>query len=203
MTIETLNQTFSRLAAGKDKVSVEFGPGHRRAIDSAITIDHLPIPTADIVANVDDGLAFIPDGSVDLIYSSHFMEHVKDVGEVLAEFHRILKPGAELKIIVPHHSSPYYYSDYTHKVFWGLYTPFYFSDETFFRRTVPRFYNHLNFKVTDIRLVFGSPFRFRRMFKREFVERLVNLNRYMQELYEEQLCHFIPCYELNITMHKR
>lgn len=199
----TTAELYSSLTRGRDKISIEFGPGHERAISGAITIDHLPIPTADLVANVDDGLSFIPDNSVDLIFSSHFMEHVKDPTAVMREFHRVLKSGGELHTIVPHFSNPYYYSDPTHRTPWGLYTMFYFSKETFYRRTVPAFYNDINFKVTDIRLIFGSPFKWRRMFKRDFIERIFNLNRYMQELFEEQFCNMIPCYEMDIRMRKR
>jgi hypothetical protein len=45
----------------------------------------------------------LPDGSVDHILCSHFLEHVyPDEAEmILTDFHRVLKPGATVHLIVP------------------------------------------------------------------------------------------------------
>jgi predicted SAM-dependent methyltransferase len=44
-----------------------------------------------------------PDGSVDAIFSSHMLEHVRpdDAQFILGECHRVLKPGGTLRVIVP------------------------------------------------------------------------------------------------------
>lgn len=44
-----------------------------------------------------------PDGSVDHILCSHFLEHVyvEEMKEILRDFHRALKPGGTVHIIVP------------------------------------------------------------------------------------------------------
>ena len=44
-----------------------------------------------------------PDGSVDVVYSSHMLEHLtREQGEnLLKECHRVLKPGGLLRVIVP------------------------------------------------------------------------------------------------------
>lgn len=42
-----------------------------------------------------------PDGSFDLIYCSHVLEHIPDDAQALREFWRVLKPGGEAVIIVP------------------------------------------------------------------------------------------------------
>ncbi len=43
------------------------------------------------------------DGSVDFIYSSHFLEHLsrKDAENLLRESYRVLKPGATVRVTVP------------------------------------------------------------------------------------------------------
>ena len=45
----------------------------------------------------------LPEGSVDHILCSHFLEHVfpDEASEILAGFHRVLKPGGTVHVIVP------------------------------------------------------------------------------------------------------
>ena len=47
------------------------------------------------------GLATVPDGSVDFIFSSNVMEHIEDDVEVLRELHGKLRPGGHLALWVP------------------------------------------------------------------------------------------------------
>lgn len=193
---------FLERSRNRDRVILELGPGHKRKYQDSIAIDRVPLKGVDIVADIEQGLGFIPDRSVDLVYSSHFMEHIGNLEHVLREFSRVLKAKGEIIIIVPHFSNPYYYSDYTHKNFWGLYTPFYFSKESFFKRKVPSYYNDLDILVTDIKIRFYSPFMFRNVFKK-VLQFIFNLSRYMQELYEENFCYLFPAYEMRITIIKR
>ena len=46
----------------------------------------------------------------------------------MREITRVLKKNGKANIFVPHFSNPYYYSDYTHKRFLGLYTFYYFVE---------------------------------------------------------------------------
>lgn len=74
----------------------------KRHIPGFVHIDAIDYPHVDHVATIDN-LSFIPNNSVDLIYNCHVLEHFKrrDVGRVLSEWHRVLKPGALLRISVP------------------------------------------------------------------------------------------------------
>ncbi len=47
-------------------------------------------------------LANFEDGSVDIVYSSHSLEHAYEPAKVLAEFHRILQPAGALFIVLPY-----------------------------------------------------------------------------------------------------
>ena len=195
------NVTFLELSQGLERVVIELGPGYKKKYPEAIGIDQVKLPGVDIVADVQQGLAFIPDDSVDLIYSSHFLEHVNNLEFIFKEFYRILRPGGCVISVVPHFSNPYYYSDYTHKNFWGLYTPFYFSENNYYKRKVLSFYNDTKFKVVGIKLKFYSPFPIRNLIKKVF-HVLFNINSYTQELYEEFFTHWIPAYELVVNMEK-
>ena len=74
----------------------------KRHIPGFVHIDAIDYPHVDHVATIDN-LSFLGDSSVDLIYNCHVLEHFKrrDVGRVLNEWHRVLKPGGVLRISVP------------------------------------------------------------------------------------------------------
>jgi ubiquinone/menaquinone biosynthesis C-methylase UbiE len=53
-------------------------------------------------ANLEDPLAWLQDGSFDLVVSALAMDYVEDWGGPLSEFHRVLKPGGKLVFSVEH-----------------------------------------------------------------------------------------------------
>ncbi len=74
----------------------------KRYIPGFVHIDAIDYPHVDHVTTIDN-LSFINDSSVDLIYNCHVLEHFKrrDVGRVLKEWNRVLKPGGTLRVSVP------------------------------------------------------------------------------------------------------
>lgn len=74
----------------------------KRFIPGFVHIDVVDYPHVEHVAAI-DSLPFIPDNSVDLIYTCHVLEHFKrrDVERVLKEWRRVLKPGAIFRVAVP------------------------------------------------------------------------------------------------------
>ncbi|WP_265943735.1 class I SAM-dependent methyltransferase [Dechloromonas sp. A34] len=74
----------------------------KRHIPGFVHIDAIDYSHVDHVATIDN-LSFIGDSSVDVIYNCHVLEHFKrrDVGRVLKEWYRVLKPGGTLRISVP------------------------------------------------------------------------------------------------------
>lgn len=180
-----------------ERVVLELGCGPNKT-PGRIGIDLLDMPGVDIVANIDEGLGFLPDSSVDAIYSESFFEHVGDLQRLMAEVVRVLKPDGYNWMFVPHFSNPYYYSDYTHKSFFGLYTLRYFcAPEHQLQRKVPAFYSSVRIRVVSQRLIFFSNFRGIRFLKKVF-QKLINSSPWWQEFYEENLCYFIPCYGMEL-----
>jgi len=59
-------------------------------------------PPETLVRDVTRGIPH-PDDSVDVVYSSHTLEHLvpDDARRLLAEAHRVLRPGGLIRIIVP------------------------------------------------------------------------------------------------------
>lgn len=184
------------------KVVIEIGCGRQKQVKNAITIDIIDMPHIDIIADVNKGLSFLPDNSVDEIYSFHFLEHVENVESIMNEIYRVLKPGGKKIGTVPHFSNPYFYSDYTHHNFFGLYTLSYFSKTNYFKRRVPDFYSSANFKINKIKIGFKSPF-FLRNILRKIWSTIFNSSKFMQEYYEENLCYVFPAYEIWFELEKK
>lgn len=183
-------------------VVLELGPGERKWHPHSIGVDILGKDTVDYICDLSKGFPFAKDCSIDLIYASHFLEHIDNISFFLGEVNRVLRKGGKMLGVVPHFSNPYFYSDYTHKNFWGLYTILYFSKDSYFARVVPSYYNSLDFKVNRIRLEFRSPFFVRNLFKK-ILTKVVNSSKYMQELYEELFSGVIPCYEIHFEIEKK
>ena len=89
-----------------DKTFLNIGAGKTR-IDCAVNIDISP--KADISLNLGvDPLPF-EDESVDLIYSNHTIEHVKNYLFLIEEIHRVLKKGGCFIVSVPYVSLTKYH----------------------------------------------------------------------------------------------
>lgn len=71
-------------------------------LNGFVNIDANPRLQLDMWLDVRNGLPF-RDASVDSIYSTHMMEHFypDELARVLRECHRVLRPGAGMRIIVP------------------------------------------------------------------------------------------------------
>jgi ubiquinone/menaquinone biosynthesis C-methylase UbiE len=155
----------------------------------------------DIVGDVFDVLRQVPDHTVAAVYSYHFFEHVHDLSKLMQELERVLVPNGTLTVVVPHFSNPYFYSDYTHKNSFGLYSFSYFAEDRIFSRKVPTYEKKPAFTLVRVDLVFKSPVPFyvRYAVKRLF-QYIFNLNTYLKEFYEENLCYLIPCYEIRYEL---
>jgi len=187
-----------RVLLNGDKVILELGCGPNKQ-EGRIGIDRLDLPGVDIVADLNDGFPYLPDHSVDEFHSKSLFEHIEDLGVFMQEIVRVLKPGGKNYLFVPHFSNPYYYSDYTHTRFMGLYTFYYFvSKENQLYRKVPEFYTDVRIRILSQKLIFQSPFRGINFLKKLF-GKLVNINHWTQEFYEENLCYLFPCYGMDIV----
>lgn len=187
---------------GGGRVVLELGCGPKKRVPEALGLDRHDFDSVDVLCDLDQGLP-LPEASVDEIHSYHFLEHVADLEASLAEQQRVLKPGGRCVHVVPHFSNPYFYSDYTHRAAFGLYTFSYFaSGASPLRRDVPVYYNAVDFQLEEVALHFLSPWKGRRPHK-WLLQRLVNLSSWTQEFYEENLCFWFPAYEVRYVVRKR
>lgn len=184
-------------------LTVELGCGPRKRYPRSIGVDAIAYDGVDIVGDAMEALRAFPSGAADFITSSHFLEHVSDVGAFLDEMVRVMRDGARLEVIVPHFAHPYFSSDPTHTHRFGLYTFSYLAQDGIFRRQVPGYVRRANLRLVKVDLNFKStpPFYVRHGVKR-LLGFVFNSCRYLQELYEENLCYIFPCYEIRYVMEK-
>lgn len=180
------------------RVVVELGCGQKAKPDR-ITVDKVDLPHVDIVADLEQGLPFFPDWSVDEIHCRSVLEHVENFEPLLREMVRVLTEQGRAHVFVPHFSNPYYYSDYTHKKPFGLYSFYYFVEQEHqLKRKVPTFYTDLRISIVSARLVFRSPFWFSRRIKK-VIGTIFNCHRCFMEFYEQHLCYVFPCDGIEIV----
>lgn len=84
-----------------DTARLHLGCG-KRHIAGFYHVDIQPYPHVDHVGAVEK-LDFIADGTVELIYACHVLEHFGrfQVIDVLREWYRVLRPGGVLRLAVP------------------------------------------------------------------------------------------------------
>jgi SAM-dependent methyltransferase len=180
-------------------VVLDLGCGERKR-PGRIGVDKVDLPQVDIVADLEEGLPFLPDRSVDVIHCRSFLEHVENFEYLFCEMVRVLKDNGRACIFVPHFSNPYYYSDYTHKRFFGLYTFYYFVDrENQLGRKVPIFYTNTRVEILSLKLKFRTPVKFFH-WPRKLLGGIVNLHPALQEFYEAGLCWLAPCDGIEVVL---
>lgn len=189
-----------RTASGS--VRLELGCGDHKVDPAAVGIDLLEAPGVDIVGDANEVLAALEPGSVDEIYSAHFLEHIADARGMLEGCARVLRPGGTFRAIIPHFSNPFFYSDPTHDRAYGLYTFSYLVAETFLTRGVPQYEAALPFRYRNATFGFKSsrPHYVRHGFKQ--FGRIFNISTWMKELYEENWCWRIPAYEVDYELER-
>jgi len=183
---------------GNKPVVIELGCGKKKN-NNRITIDKLDLINVDIMADLESGLPFLPDQSVDEIYCKSVLEHVINFEVLMREIVRVLKPDGRAYVFVPHFSNPYYYSDYTHARHFGLYTFFYFVEsKDQLKRKVPNFYTDIRIRIHSIQLVFKSPFWISKQLKK-ILSCIINSHRSFMEFYELHVCYIFPCYGIEVV----
>jgi len=182
-----------------EPIIVNIGCGKRKK-PGQIGIDCVDLPDIDVVTDIEKGLPFLPDGSVDEIHCRSVLEHVVNLEHSLREIMRVLKKDGKAYIAVPHFSNPYYYSDPTHVRFFGLYSFYYYVNPEYqLRRKVPHYYSDIRLRILSQKIVFRSEFGIFGFLKKAF-GKIINLTRLLQEYYEENLTYIIPAHAIEVTV---
>ena len=92
----------------------------RKKWQGSVGLDISPATDADIVHDLDAYPYPIEDEAFDVVLLQDVIEHVDDLYRLMAELHRISRPGARILIRTPHFSSMLAFSDPTHKHYLSL-----------------------------------------------------------------------------------
>lgn len=189
------------LEAGKG-LRLNLGAG-KRPRPGFYSVDLLPLPGVDIVADLNAPLDALPNNCVEEVYSRHTLEHVTEFLPLLAEIHRVARPEARIELVVPHFSNPHGYSDPTHVRFFGLYSLFYFCDESDQpRRKVPNFYLTQRFRVESVTFSLLKQSLMDRL-ARTLLQKLINRSYSWLDWYERRLCWWFPVSSVRYLLHPK
>lgn len=98
-----------------------------------IGLDVYPGSDVDVVHNFNCYPYPFEDNTFDEIRCWSSLEHPDDFMKCVVELHRIAKPNALIKVLVPHYSGPDAYRDPTHKTFFSYITFDFFAEGTSYR----------------------------------------------------------------------
>jgi len=184
-----------------DTIILDLGCGPLKKQKDWIGIDILDAEGVDIVGDIYEVIKAFPDNSVDEVHAYHFFEHISDVAALLIDLRRILKQTGFIEVVVPHFSNAYFYSDYTHKSFFGLYSFSYMVKDALLKRKVPNYNINTGLQLKTVFLRFKSPFVINRPF-RKLWQLIFNANIFMKEWYEDSWSSSFPCYEVQFILTK-
>ncbi len=130
---------------------LDVGCGMRK-LPGAMGMDIIPLPTVDIVHDMNKIPWPIEDNTFDLILLNHALEHVADVVQTMNEIHRVCKADGRVVVQVPYFRSVDAYTDPTH-------IHFFTSDtlECFVAQTSHTKYHYTNAYFHKVGFWFGYP----------------------------------------------
>lgn len=115
VAVEVGNAVTTIRAVGDQPLKLDLGCGKNK-VAGFVGIDFINFEGVDHVVDLRKPWP-IEDGSADEVHCSHFLEHLTGAERIhfFNELYRVLKPGAQARIITPHWSHERAYGDPTHQ----------------------------------------------------------------------------------------
>jgi predicted SAM-dependent methyltransferase len=167
-----INLTILDLGCGKKK-----RPG-------SIGVDYSDRHNADVIHDLNIFPYPFESNSIDQIYLDNVLEHLDKPMKVMEEVHRICKPGAFVKIIVPYFRSVWAFIDPTHQHFFTVDSFAYYDPD----HIICQRYDYVKTRFKVERIVFNETLQDRRWIKRLMIK---FANKYPNR-YETYLSHLYP-----------
>lgn len=200
--MEPVSSKARELLGSRGPIRLHLGSGLSPINDpDTLNVDLIALPGVDVVADLNKPLKLLTDNSVIEVKTRHTLEHIREFLPLMGELHRVCRPDAELEIVVPHFSNPYFFSDPTHVRSFGLYTMHYLcpEDEQPGRRRVASFYSESRFRLVRTRIDFYRTGLLDRLLV-PVIRALTNLNFHSQEVYERRFCWLWPAWQIKYTL---
>jgi len=151
-----------------------------------LNLDLLELPGVDMVWDLNRFPYPFEEDTFDSIFSSHVLEHLEDLINVMAELRRITRPGGTIRLELPHFSCGVSHRDPTHKRLFSYFTFEYFHADCFYGlppfETIERSLNFTRFAQPWLNKIFNP---------------LINLS---PSLYERFFCWMLPCAECRFIL---
>lgn len=169
---------------------LDLGCGTRKR-PGAIGLDINPATGADVIHNLEVLPYPFVDDRFEEIYVDNVLEHLTDVIGAMEELHRISKPQALVKIIVPYFRSRWAFIDPTHCHFFTTGSFSYFDPNSLVSKIYP--YSKVRFNIEKI--VFNENIKLG--FFMSCVKRVANR---WPDAYERLLSQFFPLDDLTFYL---
>jgi SAM-dependent methyltransferase len=167
----------------------------RNKASGAIGFDLFPVDGVDLVANIDRPPLPFRDNVFDRIRVSHVIEHVQSIPSLMAEVHRVAKPGARVEIATPHYSWHASWSDPTHRWHLSTRTFIYFNEGNF-----SAYYTHARYRTVFITLSMPSVWRSLGLQALLNLENRNRAFRFIRKFWEEYLAFLIRAKEMRVEL---
>lgn len=137
---------------------LNLGCGSDPQADGVVNVDMVRLPQVDVVHDLDVLPWPWDDSSVEGILAQDVFEHVNNPIGFMTEAHRVLEPGGDILMKVPHFRHQDAYTDPTHKRFCTEYTwDYWIKGTVLFDRHNPA-YGGVSFELVRRQIVAGSIF---------------------------------------------
>ncbi len=160
---------------------LHLGSGRKYHAD-AVNVDLVSDTNPDVVHDLDRTPWPFPDGRFEEVWAYDVLEHLDDLVAVMEEIHRVGRPGAVLKVTVPHFSCSNAFTDPTHRHYFGRFSFDYFTGDNEFP-----FYSRACFRRRAARVIF------RPTLVNKVVHRLAN---WRPDWYEQRWAWMFPAWFL-------
>ena len=107
-------------------MKIDLGSGGCRQ-EGFLGIDRYPLEGVDVVADLNETFPLAND-SVDLLFASHSLEHLKDLISVVREIYRVCKHGAQVCIVAPYFEQKLNLANPYHICAFNEHTPRFWTD---------------------------------------------------------------------------
>lgn len=171
---------------------LDLGCGKKKRA-GAIGVDYSDRHNADIIHDLNVFPYPLMDGEFDEIYLDNVLEHLDDPMRVMEEVHRLSKPGALVKVIVPYFRSVWAFIDPTHKHFFTVDSFAYYDPD----HIICQRYDYVKTRFKVERVVFNETLASR--WPKRMIIKLAN--RWPLR-YEYYLSQFIPLDDITYYLRK-
>ena len=155
--MDTSSLSFPAQTQRSEQAALHIGCGVHK-VPGAIGVDITALPGVDVVLDLDKEKRPFENDTFDRVYAHHVLEHLRNLSDVLAEIHRVCKPGAVIDVLVPYYTCVGAFGDPTHVRFFTYRTLEHFADTSDKERYT--WFSATRFHIEKRHIGFGKLFRF-------------------------------------------